>query len=197
MARRQAFPVFKEILHAVFVIIFQKAFKTFFNSKGFVLIRKQANIYKRNHILSFSWSRTSDNYNKVLLSFRSKLKRNSLRQLLRHWVFNVPWFMFDFAVHDSVSFNLKGNRLIINEVWEFGVHGLDIVCVITLINWELNNLLAVAEVGHHESGSKQFARIIRVEVHYVRVNVEDWVHVLVFDVFLFSIFIFILIFVIG
>ena len=197
MARRQAFPVFQEVLHAIFVIVFQKAFKTFFNTEGFVLIRKQTNIDKRNHILSFSWSRTSDNYNKVLLSFRSKLKCNSLRQLLWHWVFNVPWFMFYFAVHDSVSFNLKWNRLIIDEIGEFGVHGSDVICVITLINWQLNNLLAVAEVGDHESRTKQFARIIRVEVHYVRVNVQDWVHVLVFDIFLLSIFIFILIFIIG
>jgi hypothetical protein len=75
--------------------------------------------------------------------------------------------MFDFAVYDSVAFNFKWNCLIIFEIWKSGLHGFNVVGVVALIDGEFNNLLTVTQVGYHESGAKEFAGVIRIEIHYV------------------------------
>jgi hypothetical protein len=47
------------------------------------------------------------------------------------------------------------------------LHGFNAVCVVALIDREFDNLLTVTQVGYHQSRAKEFARIIRIEIHYV------------------------------
>ena len=68
--------------------------------------------------------------------------------------------MFYFAVHDSIPFNLKWNHLFVFEIWESGSHRFNIVSVIALINGKFDNLLTVAQVGHHQGRAEEFAWIV-------------------------------------
>ena len=93
--------VIQELLHAVVVIDFEKFFKRLIDTKLLFLVRQQAHVHNRNHVLRALQSRTPhDNY-EVLLSLRTKFKSDPLCQFFAYWVLDKPAFMLYLRVDNS------------------------------------------------------------------------------------------------
>lgn len=93
----------QEVFHAACIVDLKEIFEAFLDPELLICVSEQANVYDGEQILGLLGVGAAHDNDKVLLGLGSQLQGDSLSQLLRNRVLNVPCLMLDLTVNNGIS----------------------------------------------------------------------------------------------